>query len=45
MENMFDNPRIDPNLGYDVDLDAYFHDVVLAPLASQVEYVDADHAE
>ena len=45
MENMFDNPRIDPNLGYDVDLDAYFHDVVLAPLASQVEYVDADHPE
>ncbi len=45
MENMFDNPRIDPNLGYDVDLDAYFHDVVLAPLASQVEYVDAYHAE
>ncbi len=43
MENMFDNPRIDPNLGYDVDLDAYFHDVVLAPLASQVEYVDAEH--
>lgn len=45
MENMFDNPRIDPNLGYDVDLDAYFHDVVLAPLASQVEYVDAYHPE
>ena len=43
MENMFDNPRIDPNLGYDIDLDAYFHDVVLAPLASQVEYVDAEH--
>ena len=45
MENMFDNPLIDPNLGYDVDLDTYFHDVVLAPLASQVEYVDADHPE
>lgn len=45
MENMFDNPLIDPNLGYDVDLDAYFHDVVLAPLASQVEYVDAEHPD
>lgn len=43
LENMFDNPRIDPNLGYDVDLDALFNAVVLAPLASQVEYVDADN--
>ena len=45
LENMFDNPKIDPYLGSDEDLDKFFHDVVLAPLASQVEWVDADHPE
>lgn len=45
LENMFDNPRIDPYLGSDEDLDIFFNGVVLAPYASQVEYVDADHPE
>lgn len=45
LENMFYNPRIDPYLGSDEDLDIFFHGVVLAPYASQVEYVDADHPE
>ena len=45
LENMFENPRIDPNLGSDEDLDALFHDVVRSPVASQVEYVDAYHPE
>ena len=45
LENMFDNPRIDPNLGTDEDLDALFHDVVRSPVASQVEYIDAYHPE
>jgi hypothetical protein len=45
LENMFDNPRIDPYLGSDEDLDIFFNGVVLAPFASQVEYVDADHPD
>lgn len=45
LENMFDNPRIDPYLGSDEDLDLFFHGVALAPYASQVEYVDAHHPE
>ena len=42
---MFDNPRIEPYLGTDGDLDKFFYGVALAPLASQVEYVDAVHPE
>ncbi|MCI2285781.1 hypothetical protein L3081_23375 [Colwellia sp. MSW7] len=45
LENMFYNPRIDPYLGSDEDLDIFFNGVVLAPFASQVEYVDADHPD
>lgn len=43
LENLFDNPLIEPNLGADEDLDVLFHEVGFAPLASQVEYVDVDH--
>lgn len=43
LENTFSNPLIDPNLGYDEDLDALFSAVAKAPKASQVEYVDAAH--
>ncbi|WP_158971177.1 hypothetical protein [Paraglaciecola sp. L3A3] len=45
LENMFFNPRIDPYLGSDEDLDKFFHDVVQAPLVSQVEYIDASHPD
>ena len=45
LDNMFNNPRIDPSLGSDEHLDKFFHDVVLAPVASQVEYIDADHPQ
>jgi len=43
LENTFFNPLVDPNLGYDDDLDALFRAVASAPKASQVEYVDAAH--
>lgn len=45
LHNMFDNPLIEPNLGSDDNLDVFFHDVVLAPVASQVDYVDAFHPD
>lgn len=45
LDNMFNNTRLEPYLGSDESLDKFFHDVVLAPVASQVEYIDADHPE
>jgi hypothetical protein len=41
LENTFDNPLIDPNLGFDVDLDALFDAVASAPLTAEVVYADA----
>ncbi|ARD44369.1 hypothetical protein [Colwellia sp. PAMC 21821] len=45
IENTFNNPRIDRNDSDDELLHKFFYSVALAPIASQVEYVHADHPD
>lgn len=44
MEKLFANPRIAANMGLETDLHELFDNVTIAPLASQVDHVDAENS-